>query len=205
MKNYLKCIYSIWSKLYDKILNRIFFFDRSKVIKALSPKKGERILEVGVGTGLNLQHYPAGISVTGIDFSKAMLAQASKKVKGSKAKIKLETQDAAKLRFKPNSFDKAFTTYVLRVSPAPKKVLLEAARVTKPGAMFVILDQFKEKGTSRIISAILAPFKLLLGWGRDLDLAELIRGTDWKIHSRKQFGKMKGTKIVVLKNTKKKK
>ena len=202
MKKYLKFIYSIWSRIYDKYIDPIFYFDRKKVIEALKLKKHEQVLEVGVGTGLNLPHYPRCVSVTGVDFSKAMLSKAKKK--RTSARVTLKLMDASKLSFKSNSFDKVLATYVLRVVPNPKAVLKEVARVTKPGALFVVLDQFREKDVLSLLFSIVAvPFKLALGWGKDPFLDEIIRNTPWKVYSQKRFGKMKGTKLVVLKNSKK--
>jgi len=201
MGRYLRFVYSGWSHIYDTWVNRIFAFDRKAVMKALQPKRGERILEIGVGTGLNIPYYPSRVSIVGIDFSKAMLAKA--KSKPAKAAVRLRVMNATRLRFKSNHFNKALATYVLRVAPQPKAVLHEVARVTKPGSMFVILDQFREKDLlSTVSSKISEPFKLLLGWGKDYQLDELVNGTPWKIYSQKRFGRMKGTKLVILKNSK---
>ena len=201
MKNYLRFVYSIWSRIYDHAIDKLFYFNRSKLIKALKLKRNDRILEIGVGTGLNLPHYPAGVSVTGIDFSKSMLSKA--KQKKTKAKIILKHADAAKLPSKVNSFDKALATYVLRVAPNPKSILKEVARVTKRRSKFVVLDQFKSKKlVTRSLTSFYEPIQLILGWGRNYDLEELIKDTPWKVRSRKKFGKMPNTRIVILENRK---
>ena len=66
-------IYSEFSHLYDKIFSR-FFSDRiTAVIRNLNIQPGAKVLEVGVGTGLSMDAYPAHCEVTGIDLAPGML------------------------------------------------------------------------------------------------------------------------------------
>ena len=188
-EKYLQGVYAFWSSIYDSVLDPLFKFDRKKVVSALNVKNGDKILEVGVGTGLNLKYYPK-CTVYGIDLSKAMLAKARKK--RSKAKVTLQYMDASKMSLSKGTFDKALMTYVLRVAPQPRKVLKELARVLKPNGTVVILDQFKTG------KSFLQPIMLALGWGKQHDLDKLLKGLPFKIKSRKQFGKAKGTQLVVL-------
>lgn len=188
-------MYSLWARIYDTVVDPLFHFDRRRVVKSLPKGK---ILEVGVGTGLNLPYYPSGYAVTGIDFSQAMLNKA--KQKKSAAQITLKVMDASSMSFPDNTFDHALTTYVLRLAPEPKKILLETARVVKPGGTFVIVDQFKGKNT--ILLALMQPFKILLGWGKEYDLKELIAHTFWEVQSNKRFGVMSNTRLVMLRNRK---
>lgn len=195
---YLKVVYSLWAKCYDTFVDPLFKFDRKSVIKQLRSKKNDHILELGVGTGLNLPFYPAFCRITGVDFSSAMLKKA--KQKRTLAKLSLLVADARSLPFAANSFDKAITTYVLRVSPDPKKILREVSRVVKKGGLFIIVDQFK--GENKFLLAVFQPFKLLLGWGREYVLDELLKGSAWGVITNNQFGVMKNTRLVVLKNEK---
>ena len=112
LKGYLQGVYGFWSLMYDSIIDKIFAFDRGSAVEALKLKKGENVLEIGVGTGLNLPFYPSKVKITGIDFSKAMLSKAAKK-----GKFELKAMDAEKMTFKVKSFDKVLTTYVLRLAP----------------------------------------------------------------------------------------
>lgn len=199
MKKYLQFIYGYWAGIYDSYIDQLFSFDRKAVITALGLTPGAHVLEVGVGTGLNIPYYPSYVSISGIDLSGAMLKQAQKK----KGHSMLYQMDAAQLAFKENTFDAALATYVLRVAPEPKAILDEVAMVTRPGARFVILDQLTgESLCSRIFSYMAAPLKLALGWGKDYSIDELFEGTHWEISEQKQFGKMGGTKLLVLKNSK---
>jgi phosphatidylethanolamine/phosphatidyl-N-methylethanolamine N-methyltransferase len=67
--------------------------------------EGKRILEVGVGTGMNLPYYPADADITAIDFSEKMLARARPKTEKQNVKVDLLRMDVQKLDFPDNSFD----------------------------------------------------------------------------------------------------
>lgn len=68
------------------------------------------VLEVGVGTGKNIQYYPDNINVTAIDFSEKMLEKAREKSDIYNKKVKLIHMDAQNIEFPDNSFDCVFTT-----------------------------------------------------------------------------------------------
>jgi len=192
---YLKFVYSFWAHVYDAYIDPLFSFDRKTVIDMLTVKKNDRIVEVGIGTGLNLPYYPACCQVVGVDISKEMIAKA--KSKQVQAKVHLKLADARKLPFGDNFFDKALVTYVLRVSPDPGEIVKELQRVVKVGGKLVLLDQFARK--NRTVPPILQPLKLLLGFGRDHHLSDLIEGTSWRLLSNQQYGRMGNTRLVVLK------
>jgi len=106
--------------------------------EALSGLRG-KVLEVGVGTGRNLKHYPLNCSVTGIDNSKRMLEKAREKAKDME-NITLLLMDAEYLEFPDNSFDYVVTTFVLCTIPDPLKALKEMRRVLKPSGELIALE-----------------------------------------------------------------
>jgi ubiquinone/menaquinone biosynthesis C-methylase UbiE len=106
--------------------------------EALSGLSG-KVLEVGIGTGRNLQHYPLSCSVTGIDNSKGMLEKAREKAKGMK-NVTLLLMDAEHLEFPNNDFDYVVTTFVLCTIPDPLKALKEIRRVLKPSGELIALE-----------------------------------------------------------------
>lgn len=191
-------MYALWAQVYDVVIDPLFNFSRSRVVGMLPLEDGGHTLEIGVGTGLNLPFYPSHCKVTGVDLSQSMLTKA--KEKSHEATVELVCYDAASLPFKDNSFDHALATYVLRVSPDPKEVLVEASRVVKSGGRFVIVDQFTDQKSSP--QRIMNSMSLLLGWGQDYHLEDLIQGTGWKTISQERIGKVLNACIVTLENVK---
>ncbi|MBI2671995.1 class I SAM-dependent methyltransferase [Candidatus Woesearchaeota archaeon] len=194
LKKYLEAVYTIWPKFYDQFVDPDFYFDRNKAIKELSIKQNEKILEIGVGTGLNLPFYPKHCTVYGIDFSEAMLEKA--KQKKSDAKVILKIMDAENMDFSSNFFDKVLITYVLRVTLNPKKVLKEIVRILKPRGKLIIVDQFKVKNS--LFLTICQPLKFLYGSGRDYFFEDLIKGIPFAIKSKKKIGIEKRTYMYIL-------
>lgn len=196
LEKHLQSAYTFWSKRYDIYVDPRWHFERQTAIEKLSLAPGEKVLEIGVGTGLNLPYYPAGCEVTGIDISTEMLEEARQKK--SPAKIVLKHEDARHTSFVDNSFDKALATYVVRVSPNPHQIFQELSRAVKRNGLFCIVDKFKSP-SDKLLSKI---FLWAVGGGKDYALKELITETPWKIVSDISFGTRKGTRLVVLNNEK---
>jgi demethylmenaquinone methyltransferase/2-methoxy-6-polyprenyl-1,4-benzoquinol methylase len=98
-----------------------------------------KVLDVGIGTGRNLKHYPPGCSVTGIDNSEGMLEKAREKAKDL-GNVTLLLMDAEHLEFPNNSFDYVVTTFVLCTIPDPVRALKEIRRVLKPSGELIALE-----------------------------------------------------------------
>lgn len=115
------------------------------------PRATGRTLEVGVGTGANLGHYPPGIEVIGIDPSAGMLAQAREKVareKGARSTagapaVELLLADVGDLPFEDGTFDSVVATYVLCCVPDLPLALTEIVRVLRPGGQLLLADHVR--------------------------------------------------------------
>ncbi|HIG64161.1 MAG TPA: class I SAM-dependent methyltransferase [Methyloprofundus sp.] len=114
--------------------------------------QGEKVLEVGVGTGKNFPYYPAK-SITAIDFSPAMINEASKKRKHSGMVVDLSIMDVQQLNFPDNHFDSVIGTFLFCSVPGPKQGLLELKRVCKPGGEVLLLEHVLS--SNRIAAAIM--------------------------------------------------
>lgn len=99
-----------------------------------------RVLELAMGTGLNLPHYPAGLELTGIEWSPDMLEQARLKALALGSTVDLVLGDAADLPFGDGSFDTVVCTLSLCCIPDDDGALAEAARVLRPGGRLLIAD-----------------------------------------------------------------
>jgi phosphatidylethanolamine/phosphatidyl-N-methylethanolamine N-methyltransferase len=109
----------------------------------LQPAAGESVLEVGVGTGVDLREYPTPCRVTAIDLSLAMLEHARSRVDGiTTPRVAFAQMDATRLAFPDASFDAVYAPHVINVVPDPIAVGREIARVCRPGGRVVLLNHF---------------------------------------------------------------
>ncbi len=112
----------------------------------LSFAKGA-VLEVGVGTGKNLPYYPKDVSVTAIDFSRAMIARAAdRKAQHGLSNVTLLEMDAQHLDFDDNTFDTVVSTCVFCSVPLPVAGLKEIHRVCKPDGKVLMLEHVRSEG-----------------------------------------------------------
>lgn len=113
--------------------------------RAWSLVAGPQVLEVGVGTGKNIPHYPSGIRVTGIDLSEKMLVRARRRAAGKNTPITLHQMDVQALEFPDGAFDSAIATFVFCSVPDPVAGLREMARVVRPGGRIVLLEHVRSE------------------------------------------------------------
>jgi ubiquinone/menaquinone biosynthesis C-methylase UbiE len=99
-----------------------------------------RTLEIAVGTGANLKHYPPDATVTAVDLSAAMLAIARDRVRRRNLDVDLSLGDAQALAFRDGQFDTVTSTLLLSTVPDPLRVAREMRRVLRPGGRVLVLD-----------------------------------------------------------------
>ncbi|HBV85349.1 MAG TPA: SAM-dependent methyltransferase, partial [Desulfosporosinus sp.] len=131
--------YNRTSKFYD-IMDRMIKPDlRKKILKQVKGK----VLEVGVGTGKNLEYYPPNCDITGIDLSPGMLERAKERAQKLKITVSLLEMDAQNLQFPEGSFDTVVATCVFCSVPDPIKGLEEIKRVCKPRGKVILLEHVR--------------------------------------------------------------
>jgi ubiquinone/menaquinone biosynthesis C-methylase UbiE len=101
------------------------------------------VLEIGIGTGRNLPYYPAGVRLTGIDVSPAMLAIARRRAEDLGRAVDLYQGDAECLGFAGASFDSVVCTLSLCTIPDDRQAVAEAARVLRPGGRLLLLEHVR--------------------------------------------------------------
>ncbi|MEV5569222.1 methyltransferase domain-containing protein [Spirillospora sp. NPDC052269] len=102
-----------------------------------------RVVEIAVGTGLNLPLYPeAARSVVGIDLSEAMLDVARKRVEEEKLgdRVELRRDDAQHLHLPDGCADTVVSTFTLCSIPDADAAVREAFRLLRPGGRFVLAE-----------------------------------------------------------------
>ncbi|MGH3736310.1 MAG: class I SAM-dependent methyltransferase [Micromonosporaceae bacterium] len=98
------------------------------------------VLEVAIGTGLNLPHYPGRLRLTGLEWSPAMLAIARDRARELGRDVELLDGDAQALPFPDASFDTVVCTFSLCAIPDDRRALAEMARVLRPGGLLLLAD-----------------------------------------------------------------
>ena len=120
---HIERVYSAYSRVYDRIFGKVFQDSREVLAAGLDALPGQRVLEVGVGTGLLLPLYPADCRITGIDFSEGMLTKARERVERlDLPNVTLEHMDAAHMSFHDDSFDIVVAAYVVTAVPDHRAV-----------------------------------------------------------------------------------
>lgn len=175
-------VYENLSSVYDLTFGPLLHPGRLYAKDRLGIRAEDRVLEVGVGTGINAALYPRDTYLTGVDFSEKMLAKARERVarKGLR-NVRLLHMDAHHLTFPDNSFDIVYAPYLISVVPDPIQVVREMRRVCKPGGKFVILNHFRSD--TPVLSAIerlISPLTLYVGFASDLDLPGFIAQAELK-------------------------
>jgi phosphatidylethanolamine/phosphatidyl-N-methylethanolamine N-methyltransferase len=136
-------VYERLTPVYDLLFGPLLQQGRERALALLDPVAGERILEVGVGTGNDLGGYPPSCRVTAIDLSLPMLERARRKVPSSPAgSVSLAQMDGANLAFSAASFDAVYAPHVLNVVPNPIAMGRELLRVCRPSGRVVFLNHF---------------------------------------------------------------
>ena len=171
-------VYSNYAGVYDRVFGRVFQDSREAVVRNLKVETGERVLEVGVGTGLCLPLYPKDCDVTAIDVSGAMLDKAAARVKElGLANVKLMKMDAGEMEFADSSFDIVIAAYVVTAVPDHRKLMKEMIRVSRPGGRLIMLNHFTQD--SPLIAAVekaISPICVRIGFRTDLSVDEVIDG-----------------------------
>ena len=158
--------YSRWAPFYDAAFAWVMRPGRVATA-ALLNQTGGRVLDVGVGTGLELPMFGPQARITGVDLSAPMLEVARKRVAdlGLTNVEDLRVMDAMNLEYADASFDAVVAPYVLTVVPDAERTLDEMARVVRPGGEIILVNHIgAERGVIAMIEAWLGQRSASLGW-----------------------------------------
>jgi phosphatidylethanolamine/phosphatidyl-N-methylethanolamine N-methyltransferase len=178
--DFVEGVYAKLASVYDLAFGPTLQPGRVRAINRMGILPGERVLEVGVGTGINLSLYPRTCAVTGIDFSCSMLEKARDRVSRMGIRnLRLLQMDAADLKFADDSFDIVYAPYLISVVPDPVKVACEMRRVCRRGGRIIFLNHFLSPNAmvSRV-ERLISPFTIHVGFKADLDLPAFLSQAD---------------------------
>jgi len=176
-------IYDGVGPYYNFVFGKLFFQDgRETAIELLDIKPKQKLLEVGVGTGLTLPVYPRTAKVIGVDISASMLKEAEELIAEKKLKhVTVKQMDATSLQFADNSFDGVLGNLFISATSFPRESLLEMKRVCKPGGMIVLMNHFKSE--HKVIGALETAFNPVaqkIGFKSNLEMGPLLESVGLK-------------------------
>jgi phosphatidylethanolamine/phosphatidyl-N-methylethanolamine N-methyltransferase len=197
-------LYQHLAPLYDVFYGALLQPGRKRAVERLAPRDGERILEVGVGTGVGLRTYPARCRVVAVDLSAQMIARAdARRRRLGLRHVSLCLMDASRLGFDDGRFDAVYAPYVINVVADPVRTCREMMRVCRPGGRIVLLNHFDgifdgiggtAIGASRTVGRIAAR---LTGVNWSLGLSALLEETGLVLQSIEHVNLGQVSSVVV--------
>lgn len=170
--------YARWAPVYDLVFDKVMAAGRRAGVASAS-KLGARILDVGVGTGLELPYFAADANVVGVDISEPMLRKAKERVEAARLTqvAGLSVMDGARLGFADAAFDAVIAPYVITVVPDPEATLDEFVRVTRPGGEVILVNHLSaDTGPRAAFERWLARQTRHLGWRPEFPWSRI---ADW--------------------------
>lgn len=194
--------YRFYAPLYDRLFGAVLEPGRRALTDAACAMRPASILEVGVGTGLTLERYPATSSVIGIDISNDMLDIARERAeKLAGRSIHLTAMNAEAMDFPDDCFDCIAIPYVLSVTPNPERLVTEIRRVCRKDGAILILNHFSGSRFWWFLERAVQSLSDRIGFRSDFCFDEQILKYDWEIQSVRKVNFLGLSRLVAIRNT----
>ncbi len=137
--------------LYDPAVRRVEEAGLAERRRVLLADASGRTVEIGAGTGLNLEHYPAAVTELILtEPDRSMAKKLRKKLGRSRRDAQVVEAAGERLPFQDGSVDTVVATLVLCTAPDPQAVVGEIVRVLKPGGRFLFLEHVRAEDDPRL-------------------------------------------------------
>lgn len=175
--------YAAIAPVYDTFVR--FAGPRRRAVELLAPQPGERVLIVGCGTGADLPHLPAGVSVTAVDITPDMVERTRRRAAELGQAVDARVMDASALDFADATFDLVLLHLIVAVVPDPRGCITEAARVLRPGGRASVLDKFvPDGGRPSVLRRLLDLPARIVATRLTRQLGPLLKGTSFVVRHR---------------------
>lgn len=189
---------------YYWVFGWVFEHGRIRMGKQIGSLQPQRLLEVGVGTGIMLHRYPQCCEIHGIDMSQEMLQLAARRASELDShNIQLRQMNAEALEYPDDHFDCVTLPHVLSVTPDASRLIAEARRVCRPDGHIIILNYFSDKGPWRFLKWLPKVIGTSSGFDPDFSYACNIPCHDWKVITEQGVNMFNLSRMIVIKNEKK--
>lgn len=199
----IRTAYGRYANSYDSWFGLVSHPTRRAAVAAVNALPCERVLEVGVGTGLALPLYAPDKRITGIDLSRDMLSRARARAAALRLRHveDLLEMDAQATSFDAGSFDVAVAMFVASVVPDPFALVAELRRVVRPGGKIIIVNHFaRDRGPMWWVERAMAPASRLLGWHPDIRMEHVFCAADRKLAKITEMKPLGLFRLVELEN-----
>ena len=162
----VEAAYARWAPMYDAVFTLTMTPGRKAAAAAVN-RLGGRVLDVGVGTGLELPMFDANVRLVGIDLSQPMLELARKRVAARNLTNveDLRVMDAMNLQYDNGAFEVVVSPFVITTVPDPRRTLEEMARVVRRGGEIILVNHIgAESGPIAAIEKLMERRAEKLGW-----------------------------------------
>lgn len=140
----LQDVYDLRAATYDRTIGRGERIALGGLRRAFGAELRGDVLEVAVGSGLNLPYYTAAVRrAVGVDLSGGMLRHARARAAELGRPVALAQMDAQRLAFRDDRFDTVAVSLALCTIPDPEAALRELARVCRPEGRVVLLEHVR--------------------------------------------------------------
>lgn len=191
------------SPIYDKIEGLMEWRFRRWRKKLWHSVRGPEVLEVGVGTGKNMEFWPVDLKITAFDLTPGMLDIARQRIKSLNRDADLRLGDVQHLEFSSGTFDTVVATFVFCSVPDPVLGLREIGRVVRPGGQILLLEHVRiDRPVIGTLMDILAPLIVRLdGANINRRTVENVRAAGLQIERVEDLDDMGMFKLIFARST----